>query len=538
MGKYYLKEVTTIDGAVLDNTEYDVVFEQNDTTTKEYTVNLNIENETTATKISKQDITGEKELEGATLTILDENNEVVDTWVSGKESYKIEGLVVGKTYTLREEFAVEPFVKATDIKFKIENTAEIQKVIMIDKLVTMTKEDIGSNEIEGAELKVVDKNGNIVDSWVSTKEPHKIKGLTEGESYTLYEDYAPNTFVISNKVEFTVTTDKETQKISMIDKVVEISKANIAGEELEGATLVVTNVKTKNIVDKWVSGKEPHKVSGLIENETYILHEEIVVDGYVKATDIEFTVTENKETQKIQMIDKIVEIVKTDLVTSEELEGAKLQVVDEDGNIIDEWVSTNEPHRVKGLEENKNYKLIEITAPYGYEITEEIEFSVTTDKETQLIEIKDMPILKNVQLVKVDSNTKEVIKEKFKFVIYEDEECTKLIKEVESEVETGTVLFEDLRYGTYFIKELESPKNYKLSDKVVRIEIGENGVFADNIKLEEKDEVYSFEFENTLIDTPETGDNSKFILWASILGMSLLTVTVVAVRKYKKDKNN
>ena len=47
MGKYYLKELTTIDGAVLDQTEYDVIFEQTDTTTKEYTVNLNIKNETT-----------------------------------------------------------------------------------------------------------------------------------------------------------------------------------------------------------------------------------------------------------------------------------------------------------------------------------------------------------------------------------------------------------------------------------------------------------------------------------------------------------
>ena len=190
---------------------------------------------------------------------------------------------------------------------------------MIDKQVIMSKEDIGGNEVEGAELKVVDKDGNIVDSWTSTKEVHKIKGLTEGESYILYEDYAPDGFVISNKIEFTVTEDKETQEIKMIDKVVEISKVNIVGEELEGATLVVTNTKTKNIVDQWVSTKEAHKVSGLIEGETYILHEEIVIDGYVKATDIEFTVTDDKETQKIYMIDKVVEIIKTDLVTGEEI---------------------------------------------------------------------------------------------------------------------------------------------------------------------------------------------------------------------------
>ena len=59
MGKYNLKEVETIDGAVLNETKYDVIFEQTDTTTKEYTVNLNIENETTVIEISKIDITGE-----------------------------------------------------------------------------------------------------------------------------------------------------------------------------------------------------------------------------------------------------------------------------------------------------------------------------------------------------------------------------------------------------------------------------------------------------------------------------------------------
>ncbi len=511
MGKYYLKEVKTIDGAVLDETKYDVIFEQTDTTTKEYVVELEIENETTITEISKQDITGEKELEGATLTILDDKGEIIDTWVSSEKSHKIEGLQVGKEYTLTEEIAPESFVKASSIKFTVENTVDIQKIIMIDKQVTVSKEDIGGKEVVGAELKVVDKDGNVVDSWTSTNEKHPINNLVEGETYTLYEDYAPDTFVISNKIEFTVTTDKETQEIKMIDKVVEISKVNIAGEELEGATLVVTSTKTKNIVDKWVSTKEPHKVSNLIEGESYVLHEEIVVDGYVKATDIEFTVTEDKETQKIEMIDKIVEIVKTDLVTGEELEGAELQVVDENNEIIDEWVSTKEPHKVIGLEENKNYKLIEKTAPYGFEMTEEIAFTVTNDKETQKIEMKDMPILKDIRVVKVDSKTKEIIKDKFTFGIYEDSECTKLIKEIKANKEDGFVTFEDMRYGIFYIKELKSPKNYELSNRVAKVEINDKGVFVDGTEIQEENTVYSFEFENQKIETPKTRRYKKYL---------------------------
>ena len=236
MGEYHLKELTTIDGAVLDETEHKVVFEQKDTVTKEYIVEKDIENKTTAIEISKTDITGEKELVGAKLTVTDENNEVIDSWTSTEKTHKIEGLKVGKEYALTEEIAPESFVKATSIKFTVENTVDIQKVVMVDKQVTVSKEDIGGKEVEGAELKVVNKDGNVVDSWTSTNEKHPINNLVEGETYTLYEDYAPDTFVISNKIEFTVTTDKETQEIKMIDKVVEISKVNIAGEELEGAT--------------------------------------------------------------------------------------------------------------------------------------------------------------------------------------------------------------------------------------------------------------------------------------------------------------
>ena len=538
MGKYYLKELTTIDGAVLDQTEYDVIFEQTDTTTKEYTVNLNIKNEATCIEISKPDITGEKELPGAKLSILDEKGNVIDSWTSTDKAHTIEGLTVGKEYTLREDLAPLGYVKSTDVKFRVENTNEIQKVTMIDKIVEMTKEDIGGKEVEGAELKVVDKDGKIVDSWISTNEAHRIKGLIEGESYTLYEDYAPDGYVISNEVTFTVTTEKETQKVVMIDKTVEVLKTDIDGNTIEGVTLSIISTKTKNIVDKWETTNEAHKVNGLIEGQTYILREEKVIDGYVKATDIEFTVTSDKETQKIVMIDKVVEVIKTDFITGQEIEGAELQVVDEDGNIIDEWVSTKEPHKIKGLEENKKYKLIEKTAPYGYELTEEIEFTVTTDKETQKIEMKDMPILKTIKVIKADSETKETIKANFKFGIYEDQECTKLIKEVKSDKDNGTVSFEDLRYGTYYIKETEAPKGYQLSDKIVKIEISDKGTFADGELLEDKDSICTFTYYNKLIPKVQTGNEMNYAILIGSIIISLLEVTAgIVVLKRKKQKN-
>ena len=453
MGKYYLKELTTIDGAVLDETEHKVIFEQTDTTTKVYNIDLNIENQTTCIEISKTDITGEKELVGAKLTITDENNEVIDSWISTEKTHKVEGLKAGKEYTLTEEIAPDGFVKATSIKFTVKNTAEIQKVTMIDKVIEMTKQDIAGNEIEGAELKVVDKDENIVDSWTSTKEVHKIKGLKEGETYTLYEDYAPEGFTISNKIEFTVTTDKETQTITMLDKVVLISK--------------------------------------------------------------------------------------TDLVTGEELPGAELVVTDKDGNVIDKWISTNEPHHVTGLEEGQEYTLTEITCPYGYEQAESITFKVTEDKETQKIEMKDMPILKTIKVIKADSETKETIKADFKFGIYEDAECTKSIKEVKADKENGTVSFEDLRYGVYFVKETKAPKGYQLSDKIVKIEINDEGTFADGELLEDNDSICTFTYYNKLIPKVQTGNEMNYALLIGSMIISLLGITtgIIILKKNKKENN-
>ena len=452
MGTYEIEETKTLDGLVLNTTKYEVEFEQQDLTTKVYDTKLDVSNDTTLVEFSKIDITGEKELLGAKLTVLDSENNIIDTWTSTEETHKIEGLTVGKKYTLKEEIAPDGYVIATEIEFKVEDTNKIQKVKMIDKVVEISKEDISGKEIEGAKLQVLDKDGNVIDEWISEKEAHKVKGLKE--------------------------------------------------------------------------------------NETYILHEEIAVGNYVKASDIEFTVSEDKKTQQIVMIDKLVEITKTDLTTGEELEGAELEVIDEEENVIDKWTSTKEPHQVKGLEEGKTYTLKETTAPYGYEITEEIEFTVTTDKETQKVEMKDMPILKNVKVIKVDSETKEIIKDRFTFAIYEDQECTKLIKEVQSNKEDGTAIFEDLRYGTYYIKETKAPTDYKLSNKIVKVEINDKGIFVDDKQMEEKDDTVEFTFENKKIEVPKTGDDSNIKLFAGIGLLSLLGATYIIIRNHKKNKKD
>ena len=296
--------------------------------------------------------------------------------------------------------------------------------------------------------------------------------------------------------------------------------------------------KDGNIIDEWTSSKEPYKINNLIENETYILHEEVSINGYVKATDIEFTVSDEKKNEHLEMIDKIVLISKTDLVTGEELPGAELIVTDEDGNEIDRWISGETPHQVIGLEEGKDYVLTEITCPYGFEQAESINFTVTTDKETQLFEMKDMPILKNIKIVKKDIDTQEVIKDDFKFGIFEDAECTKLIKEIESDKENGTVTFENLRYGKFFIKETQAPNNYQLSDEILKIEINDQGIFINGQVFDEADSTVTFTYYNRRIPEIQTGNEVNYALLGTNLIISLAGIItgIVMIKRKKKSK--
>ena len=537
MGTYEIEETKTLDGLVLNRNKYEVKFTQKDLVTKVYDEKLDISNDTTLVEFSKTDVTGDKELAGAKLSVIDTDGNLVDEWTSTEKTHKIEGLTIGKEYTLKEEIAPEGYVISNEVKFTIKDTNEIQKVNMKDKIVSMSKIDIGGEEVEGAKIQVFDKDNNLVDEWTSTKEEHKIKNLKENETYRLHEEVAPDGFVKATDIEFKVSDKKENEHIELINKVVEISKEDISGKEIEGAKLQVIDTDG-NVIDEWTSGKEAHKVNGLEENKTYKLHEEVSVGNFVKATDIEFKVTTDKETQKITMIDKLVEVTKTDLTNGEELEGAELEVTDEEGNIVDSWTSTKEAHQVKGLEEGKTYILKETTAPYGYEITEEIKFVVTTDKETQKVEMKDMPILKNVKVIKVDSETKEIIKDKFTFAIYEDQECTKLIKEVKSNKENGTALFEELRYGTYYIKETKAPKDYELSTRVVKVEINDKGIFVDDTQVEEKENTIEFSFENKKIEVPKTGDESSIKLIGGILILSILGIAYIIIHNHNKEKQD
>lgn len=84
------------------------------------------------------------------------------------------------------------------------------------------------------------------------------------------------------------------------------------------------------------------------------------------------------------------EIQKTDMVTGEELPGAVLVLKDKSGRVVDRWTSGNTPHRITGrLEAGERYTLAEITAPSGYQIAEEVTFTVSENGAIDRVIMED-----------------------------------------------------------------------------------------------------------------------------------------------------
>lgn len=391
--QYYLQEVKTLDGCVLDTTKYDAVFKQSDYTTKTYIKSFDVENLTTDFEFNKTDVTGDKEVEGAQLTITDEEGNVVDQWTSTDKVHSIEGLVVGKTYILSETVTAKDYVKATDIKFTVKNSSELETVTMKDKQVSFTKTDVtGEKEVEGATITVTDKETKeVVDTWVSGKDSHFINGLEEGRTYILSETVSPEEYVKSTDIEFTVSKEKVNEKVNMKDKQVKVSKLTVGGEEVIGAHMQIID-EDGNVVDEWYSEGKSHIANGLEEGKTYTLHEDLAPTGLNLANDFTFEVTKEKQNQTVEMIDTVTEVNKTD-VDGKAVKEATLSIVSEKTkDIVDQWVTGQ---HIIDLDKDVKAQLEENGKAEGTYMDDEdsmVMFSIAKNKDRNdytLMQVKD-----------------------------------------------------------------------------------------------------------------------------------------------------
>lgn len=427
------------------------------------------------------------------------------------------------------------FVLSDDTQYvKINGKNKTDTVTFVDKKVTASKTTItGTDEIKGAVMTVTDNDGKVIDTWTSDGNPHSIKGLHEGWEYTLTETTAPKGYVKAESIKFTVSIDKKDQTLVMKDKQFTASKKDVSGKNyVEGAKLEVRDDQNR-VVDSWTTTKEDHYVSGLEEGKTYRLVEVEAPKGYVKASDIYFTVSKDKKNETVVMKDAKdaqVKVTKTDALTGDAVKGAEFTVFDKDGNIVDKWTTDGTAHAVSGLDAGCEYILKETKTPEGY-MTAPDRTLVVSGEQNMDVEIKEHPVLTDIEVQKVDAQTKKVIRSKdFEFTMYSDAECKNAITTVSADKNAGTATFKDLRYGTYYIKETKAPTGYLLSKEVKKVVIDDN--------LENVGKTYSFVYQDTPMPTTgvKTGDGTdikKFTALTGISGIVLLICVILILRKKK-----
>lgn len=448
MGKYTLKETAVPAGVVLDSTEREVEFKQEDTDaqhktykvvfaddaeitdwkdkSKVQTANDAIVNKVTKVEISKKTVTGDDELEGATLTVKDSNGDVVLdkdgnelTWVSGDHPHKIEGLHINEAYTLEETVAADGYVKATSIEFKVNEDGSVTPVTMIDKMVTVSKVDMGGKEVKGAEMSVTDTDGNVIDSWTSDGTEHKVNGLEEGKKYILNENTAPAGYVKATSIPFEVSgADKNgvkvDQAIDMTDKKVTLNKTDGNGNEVSGAKITITD-EDGNTVESWTSGDKPHDISGLEEGKSYTWHEDYSEDifGYYYAEDYTFEVTADGIDQNLEMVDAPIkyQIAKVD-DNGNYVKGVTLKLTDitdaenpTEVELPNGGVTTGEPFELdKVLGAEHTYELVESEYVAGVYKATKMQFTVPKYGTNEVTKVTMEDITTNIAVSKVDNH--------------------------------------------------------------------------------------------------------------------------------------
>lgn len=88
-------------------------------------------------------------------------------------------------------------------------------------------------------------------------------------------------------------------------------------------------------------------------------------------------------------------ISKSDVTTGKELPGARLQIIsmnkEDRGTVVEEWISGEKEHLVWELPSGR-YILREITAPYGYDTAEDVEFEIKEDVIINRVHMENKPV--------------------------------------------------------------------------------------------------------------------------------------------------
>lgn len=440
LGSYYAKEIKAPAGYASNDEVIDFTAAYQGQNVKSVELSAEFLNSPTHFEFTKTDITNGSELTGATLTVLDKNGNVVDTWTSdAREAHVIKRLVVGETYTLREEYAPYGYLKATDIQFTVKDTGEVQHVNM--------KDEVARGSI------VVTKDGEIVSDATIRKE--------------YWNNFVFN-FLKRNLsgVTFDVYAKEDILSVDGLNTVY-----YKAGDKI---STIVTDEQGIARIDNLPCGKyyliETKTIDGFILDNTPIEADISYIDQNTNVVYAGMNVT--NERQKVQ-----ISVIKTDSETKKVLEGAvfglftKEDIVNADGKVIVnadtqiEKAVTGKDGKVTFTSDLPlgQYYVKELEAPAGYVKSDKVIDVDATYKGDNVKVIELEAAFENIP-IKVEFSKTDITGEKelpgAKLSVIDSE--GKIVESWISEAGKSHVI-ERLPVGKYTLREESAPYGYKVA---------------------------------------------------------------------------
>ena len=587
-GDYYIVEHSVPDGFFLDSTPLYVHFEYEDEHTPYVVVQAKQENISTSVDILKTELKNMNPVPGAVLQVIDKaTGEVVHEFTSMEEATNIRRLKLSTPeaehiYILREITPAAGYVTAEDIEFKLVQSVDEggNSLMKADVYVLQaTNEKVKQtgmikSDLEGAETAVIYAAWELEDerltlfvneeipeeSLVQVVRESDFADLTftevyfaQGELKGFYEElvvkenlltailgfFTGDTREVAPQYDWIKVSDATVVMKDDVTKVL-INKYDITdGEPVIGAQMEITDL-SGNVIKSWTTTEEDYYIEMLPVGE-YILKETLAptADGYVKAEDIRFTVEDDGSIQKVKMADDYtkLDLAKVD-VAGEEIPGAHMVLKDAEGNIVEEWDSTEEQHRIEYIKPGE-YTLIEELVPDTYVQAEEITFTVKETGEIQRVEMTDK--YTRVIIQKLDANNKTPLKGATLAILNEKGE------EVYTWVSDGTPYrIERIPHGKYTLVEKSSPAGYYKTDNIsfeITTEDIDNSVIMLDEPIPEPDPEPTPEppAPVTPQPIPKLGfeDSNLYLAVACMALASAALVTLIVIRaKRRKNKRD
>ena len=404
-GTYYLEEVKAPDGYIKNNEQVKINYTRDNASGT-----FSLVNRRGRLTIEKIDSETKEAVSGATLEIR-KGNEVVKTITTTNTPTVINDIGEG-TYKVVEVNTPLGYIKSNkEYEVTIDPNNPNATVTIENKPITVNlgKIDAKTGEyISGATMRLNREDGEMEPiTFVSSNSQYQVKRLTPGV-YSLEEIEAPSGYVgTGSKITFRVLETGEVQTVNITNDITTIS--------INNRTLTVDTNKTSGykyqletrdgtLIDEFTTTNENY-VKENLEIGEYILKQIEAPNGVIVNNEpIYFSITDSNNVSIINFVNDFtkVNISKKDMVGSEEVEGAHLVIKDSNGNIVEEWTSSNTPYYIEKLPVG-NYTLTETIAPDGYILnTSVVEFNVL---ETGDIQSEVMFNSKPIEVPNTSSNS-------------------------------------------------------------------------------------------------------------------------------------